>query len=202
MPRRTAAPTAAATAASLVRMRDALADFLAAAGLDPAQHPELRQTPEIAAHAWAEEFLDGYRADPHEILAERFAAPRGQGLVVLAGLDYQGVCPHHLLPYGGVAHVAYLPGAHVVGFGQIVRLLDCLSHRLALQEDLARQLADALMDGLGARGAGVLLEAEQACVALRGGKRKGSRAVAEAFAGALAADAELRARFLSAARKG
>jgi GTP cyclohydrolase I len=185
-------------------MEAALKHFLVAAGLDPARHADLAQTAELTARAWAEEFLDGYRTDPRAILAARIKAPRGRGreLVVLADLDYQGVCPHHLLPYGGVAHVAYLPGAHVVGFGQIVKLLDCLSHRLVLQEHLARQIADALTDELGARGAGVLLEAEQACMALRGGRRRGSRAYAEAFTGALASDAELRERFVSAARRG
>jgi GTP cyclohydrolase I len=185
-------------------MESALRDFLTAAGLSPRQHPDLAATPALASRAWIEEFLDGYRFDPRDILNERMKAPRSAGkeLVSLTRLSYQSVCPHHLLPYGGLAHVCYLPGRWVVGFGQIVQLLDCLSHRLILQEDLARQIADALVAHAGARGAGVLLEAQQSCLALRGGRRAGSRAVAEAFAGALADDGELRQRFEQTARGG
>jgi len=184
-------------------MESAVRAFLAAAGLDPARHPQLAQAPELVARAWSLEFLDGYRRQPREVLAERMSAPKGRReLVALTGLAFQSACPHHLLPYGGVAHIAYLPGAHVVGFGQVVQLLDCLSHRLILQEDLARQVADALFHELKARGAGVVLEAQQSCMTLRGGRRTGSKTVAEAFAGALSTDADLRQRFLCLARKG
>ena len=185
-------------------MQRAVREFLVAAGLDPAEHAGLAMTPELVARAWAEEFIDGYMADPREILAERMPAPRGKGgeMVALTGLAYQSACPHHLLPYGGTAHVAYLPGRHVVGFGQMVQLLDCLGHRLILQEELARGVCDALMDLVGARGAGVVLEANQSCLALRGGRRSGSRAIAEAWGGAFAKSAELRQRFLSSIRGG
>lgn len=188
---------------SLPALEDAVRSFLAAAGLDPARRPELAQTPSLVARAWAEEFLEGYQTDPRQVLAERLPAPRASAgeLVTLTGLHYQSVCPHHLLPYGGVAHVAYVPGRHVVGFGQIGRLLDCLSRRLVLQEDLARQIADALVEEIGARGAAVLLEAEQSCLTLRGGRRHGTTAVAEAYAGALGEDPELRARFRASIRR-
>ncbi|MBI5544050.1 MAG: GTP cyclohydrolase I FolE [Deltaproteobacteria bacterium] len=185
-------------------MAEAIRGFLCAAGLDPAAHPELASTPELVARAWAEEFLGGYGDDPRRILSERMSAPRSSApqMVALIGLSFQSTCPHHLLPYGGVAHVAYLPGRFVVGFGQIVKLLDCLGHRLILQEDLARQIADALVELVGARGAGVVLEAQQSCLALRGGRRPGSCAVAEAWAGAFERDSELRERFLAAMRRG
>ncbi|HEY3447072.1 MAG TPA: GTP cyclohydrolase I [Myxococcales bacterium] len=183
-------------------MQQAVRDFLVAAGLDPQEHEGLAMTPELVARAWAEEFIDGYMTDPREILAERMPAPKGKGreMVALTGLDYQSACPHHLLPYGGTAHVAYLPGKDVVGFGQMVQLLDCLGHRLVLQEDLARSVCDTLMEIVGARGVGVVLEANQACLALRGGRRAGSRAIAEAWGGDFADHAELRERFLSAIR--
>jgi GTP cyclohydrolase I len=198
--RATPAASSRGEMASLPGMEAALRAFLEAAGLDPEANPELRQTPELAARAWAEEFLDGYRTRPAEVLAQRMpaGAAAGRELVTLLRLDFQSVCPHHLLPYGGMAHVAYLPGDHVVGFGQIARLLDCLGHRLVLQEDLARQIARALVDELGARGAGAVLDAEQACLSLRGGRRAGARVVVEAFAGAMEAEEELRRRFLSA----
>jgi GTP cyclohydrolase I len=191
------------TVPSLAGMETAVRQFLAAARLDPAEHPELAQTPALVARAWAEEFLDGYQVDPAATLAERMpASGEHGGLVVVSRLAYQSVCPHHLLPYGGTAHLAYQPQGAVVGFGQIAKLLDCLSHRLVLQEDLALQLAQTLQRELGARGAGVLLEAEQSCLALRGGRRTGSKVVAEAYAGAMIKDGELRSRFLSAVRGG
>ncbi len=205
--KRAAPPTPSATirssdAVALSAMQAAIRDFLVAAGLDPAGNPELRQTPELAARAWAEEFLNGYRLRPSEVLAERMPAKgtSRQELVILVSLDYQSVCPHHLLPYRGLAHVAYLPGKSIVGFGQIARLLDCLGHRLVLQEDLARQIAEALRAHLGARGAAAVLEAEQTCLSLRGGRRSRARVVAEAYVGAMEADAELRQRFLTTIR--
>ena len=179
-------------------MKAAVHDFLVAAGLDPASHKDLAQTPTLVAKAWSEEFLDGYQQRPAKILADRFpveATARGE-MVVVTGIDFQSVCPHHLLPYGGVAHVAYLPSRSVVGFGQLVKLVDCLGHRLVLQEDLARQIADALLEELGAAGAGVVLVASQSCLTLRGERRPHARVTAEAFRGALAKNRELRERFL------
>ena len=90
-----------------------------------------------------EDLLDGYRIAPAEVLAEAIETP-SRDLVAVTGIDFHSVCPHHLLPSRGVAHVAYLPGGRVVGFGQLARLVDCLAHRLVLQEDLARTVAEAL----------------------------------------------------------
>lgn len=186
---------------SLTAMERAVASFLTAAGLDPSTHPDLSETPALVATAWAEEFLDGYGRDPMRILGERIdvGESRLDEMVTLTGLEFQSVCPHHLLPYGGVAHVAYLPGRYVAGFGQIVDVLDCLSHRLVLQEDLAKQVVKALQDGLEARGVAVRLEAQQNCLSLRGGRQAHARVVTEAFAGTEAQQREVRARFTGAA---
>jgi GTP cyclohydrolase I len=176
--------------------------FLDALGLPPAarRQPDLAGTPARVAEAWAADLLDGYRRDPGEILAEGMPAA-GRALVTVTGIDYHSVCPHHLLPSRGVAHVAYLPGARVVGFGQIARLVDALAHRLVLEEDLARQVAEALVRHAGARGAACLLEAEQLCLTVRGERRPRARTHAEAFLGALARDEGMRQRFLTAARR-
>lgn len=164
-------------------LEHAFVAFLKAAGVDLSE-PELAGTPARAAAAWADEFLDGYRTTPAEALGELAPAPTGVGLVVVTHLDFTGVCPHHLLPWRGVAHLAYLPGAHLAGFGRLASLVDCLAHRLALQETLASDLAKALVDELGARGAAVVLEAEQSCMTLRGERRAASRAWVQASAGA------------------
>jgi GTP cyclohydrolase I len=176
---------------------EAVERFLDALGLPEAVRasPDLRGTPRRVADAWLEDLVDGYGRDPREILADAMPGA-ARDLVAVTGIDYHSVCPHHLLPSRGVAHVAYLPGGRVVGFGQIVRLVDCLAHRLVLEEDLARQVADALVQHAGARGAACVLEAEQLCMTVRGEKRPRSRAHAEAFAGKLARDPALRRRFL------
>jgi GTP cyclohydrolase I len=177
----------------------AISAFLDALGLPPEVRgaADLADTPARVAEAWADELVDGYGQDPAALLAETIPA-KGRGLVAITGIGFHSMCPHHLLPSRGVAHVSYLPAGRVVGFGQIVRLVDALAHRLVLLEDLAQAVADALVAHLGARGAGVVLDAEQACMTVRGERRSSSRTHAEAFAGALDRDGAARRRFLAA----
>ncbi len=174
----------------------AVARFLDALGLPPEvrRASELAGTPRRVAEAWAKDLLDGYGREPAEVLAGAIPSS-GRDLVAVTGIDFHSVCPHHLLPSRGVAHVGYVPGGRVVGFGQIVRLVDCLAHRLVLEEDLARGIADALVRHVGARGAACVLEAEQLCLTVRGEKRGAARAHAEAYAGVLARDGAARRRF-------
>jgi GTP cyclohydrolase IA len=158
----------------------------------------LEGTPERVAQAWLEDLLDGYGRDPADILAGAMPSA-GEDLVAVTGIDFHSVCPHHLLPSRGVAHVAYVPGDKVVGFGQIARLVDCFAHRLILEEDLARRVAESLVSKLGARGAACVLDAEQACLTMRGERRRGARTHVQCFLGALESDGRLQARFLALA---
>jgi GTP cyclohydrolase I len=176
--------------------------FLDALDLPPAVRAggDLRGTPARVAEAWFGDLLDGYRSEPSEILAD--ATPsQARELVTVTGIDFHSVCPHHLLPSRGVAHVAYLPGGRLVGFGQIVRLVDALAHRLVLEEDLAGQVAESLVRHAGARGAACLLDAEQLCLTVRGARRPRARTHAEAYAGTMARDGAARRRFLSLVRR-
>ncbi len=175
---------------------EAVARFLDALGLPPEVRAAADKdgTPRRVAEAWLEDLVDGYGRDPAEILSDAIPSA-GRDLVAVTGIDFHSVCPHHLLPSRGVAHVAYVPGGRVVGFGQIVKLVDALAHRLVLEEDLARQIADALVSHVGARGAACVLEAEQLCMTVRGEKRARARAHAEAYAGVLARDGAARRRF-------
>ena len=212
--RRARAPAAAVARATRARparrpsssaAAEAAARFLDALGLPHSVRgaADLEDTPRRVAEAWLEDLVDGYGKDPADILAESLPS-EGRDLVAVTGIDFHSVCPHHLLPSRGVAHVGYVPGGKVVGFGQIVKLVDALAHRLVLEEDLARQIADALVQHLGARGAACLLEAEQLCMTVRGEKRARARAHAEAWAGTLARDGAARRRFqaLAAAASG
>ncbi len=186
-------PRASAKKADAAAMQQAVRDFLVAAGLDLTD-PNLAETPQRVTEAWLTDFLDGYRKSPRQTLGETYPAPPGNGreLVVVTGLRFHSMCPHHLLPFTGVAHVAYLPTDRVVGFGKLGSLLDLFAHRLILQEDLARQVARALMEGLGAAGAACVLKAEHACMRIRGGVQAEAVSHADAYEGLLQTDLELR----------
>jgi GTP cyclohydrolase I len=175
------------------RMERAVADFLDAAGLDR-RDPNLRQTPERVVEAWLEEFIDGYQLKPKAVLEERFPAGKTskRQLVVVTRLRFHSMCPHHLLPYTGFAHVAYLPGREVVGFGRLSAILDTFSHRLTLQEEIARNVARALAVELKSPATACILEAEQTCLRLRGGHQRDAVTHAEAYEGILKTDAALR----------
>lgn len=187
-----------ATAPNRPAMERAVRDFLVAAGLDP-KDANLKETPQRVTAAWADEFLDGYGREAAEVLAERFPVSAGSAheVVVVTDLWYRSMCPHHLLPYSGRAHLAYVPGKSVIGFGRLGALVDVFAHRLVLQEELARQVATALMKELGSLGAACVLEAEQTCLRLRGGEQCDAVTHAEAYEGVLrkpALRAELWAR--------
>ena len=111
------------------------------------------------------------------MLAERIPVPEGSRgeLVVVTGLRFHSMCPHHLLPVEGRAHIAYVPGEYVVGFGRLAALLDTWAHRLILQEHLARGVARSLARGLESPGAACIVEAHQACLRVRGERAASTR---------------------------
>jgi GTP cyclohydrolase I len=181
-----AAPDAEAMAA-------AVRDFLRASGL-PLDDANLVDTPGRVAEAWMNEFIDGYARTPEEALGETFPAPPESSgeLVVVTDLRFHSMCPHHLLPYEGVAHVAYVPGKRVVGFGRLSALVDCFAHRLILQEDLARHVASSLARVLGSPATACILEAHQLCLRIRGDRQRDAVTHAEAYEGRLRRDGALR----------
>jgi GTP cyclohydrolase I len=183
-------------------LRAAIDALLRASGLDPDGDSDLRQTPERVARLWQTEFLAGYDMDPLEILGEPVVGEADPDVVVVGGLRFHSMCPHHLVPYRGVAHVAYLPHGKLVGFGQLSDLVDCFTRRLTLQERATHQIAEALWRGVGALGAGCVLEAEQLCLALPGERHDRSGVVTSAFVGEMQARPDLKARLLDAATLG
>jgi GTP cyclohydrolase I len=174
-------------------MEKAVASFLIAAGLE-LDDPNLTQTPRRVTEAWAGEFLDGYEASARDALGEQYPVSKksDRELVVVTQLRFRSMCPHHMLPYSGRAHLAYVPGKRVVGFGRLAKLVDVFAHRLILQEELARQVARALMKELKSQGAACVLEAQQSCLRLRGGEQHDAVTHAEAYEGVLR-EAALRA---------
>lgn len=178
-------------------MRRAVADFLEAADLD--LRGELEATPENVARAWTESYLDGYRSDPADLLKDAYetSSPADAAeLVLLKDISFHGMCPHHLLPFHGVAHVAYIPGKKLASLSSLSRLVDCFAHRLEIQETVTRQIALALIAHLDAAGAAVALETDQLCLTSRGASKRGARTQTRHFAGRFADDAGLRSEFL------
>jgi len=183
-------------------LRAAVEALLRAAGRDVDKDPDLARTPERVTEVWQREFLAGYDMDPAQILGEPVLGEADPDVVVVGGLRFHAMCPHHLLPYRGVAHVAYLPAGKLVGFGRLADLVECFTKRLTLQERATHQIAEALWHGLGARGAGCVIEAEQLCLALPGERHVHSGVVTSAFVGEMRERPDLKARLLAAANLG
>lgn len=168
------------------RAERAVAELLDALGVD-AGRPGLARTPARVAEAFAE-MLAGEGEDPRERLgalipAERADAPSGP--VLVTGIRFRSLCEHHLLPFAGTAHIAYLPGESLVGLSGFSRLVETLAGRLQLQERLTEEVADAIADAVGPRGVAVVLEASHGCIAHRGARQADARCVTVAARGEL-----------------
>lgn len=146
--------------------------------------PEFGLTIARVTQAWCDELLRGYTEDPAEILVTMPAAGR-RGWVVARDLPFSSQCVHHLLPFFGRAHIAFLPGRFLVGLSKLARLVQCYARRLQIQEDMTHEVLEALERHLRPRGAAVVLEAQHLCMTARGARGQGSRVVTAAFSGKL-----------------
>ena len=155
------------------------------------------RTAERVRELWQKRLLGGYDLDPASVLGEGFADPR-EDMVMVRSIAVHGVCPHHLVPFRGLAHVAYLPGGRLHGFGRIARLVDAIGHRFTYQEWMTRDIADALVQYGHARGAACVIEAEQLCLLLGEDRRGDERVVTQAFAGEFSTSEGQRNAFLQA----
>ena len=172
----------------------AVTDLLCACGVSPAT-VHTGRTAQRVRELWQRRLLGGYDLDPAAALGDGFEDQLGD-MVVVRGIAVHGVCPHHLVPFRGVAHVAYLPGGRLHGFGRIARMVDAIGHRFTYQEWMTRDIADALVRHGRARGAACIVEAEQLCLLLGEDRRGDERVVTQAYAGEFEASEALRAEFL------
>ncbi len=174
------------------RIEAAVLEILAAIGEDPAR-PGLLRTPRRMAESYGE-FFSGLASDPLDHLAASAGLIADTAeiseLVLLRDIQFRSMCEHHLLPFVGVAHLAYLPSTRIVGLGALVRVVETLAARPQLQERLTEEIADALQAGLGARGVLVVLDATHGCVTARASRQTGSTTVTLASRGALSQPAE------------
>lgn len=179
------------------RIRKAVREILLAVGED-VEREGLRETPDRVARMYAE-LLGGMYEDPKRHLRSVFSEKYDE-IVLLRDVPFYSVCEHHILPFIGQAHVAYLPTGKVLGVSKLARLVDCFAHRLQTQERLTGQIADYLMENLKPMGVAVVLHASHSCMTIRGIKKPGSLMVTSALRGLFKKDARSRSEVLSLMR--
>ena len=164
-------------------------------GEDP-DRDGLRRTPRRVAKMYGE-LLEGYAQNLDQIVNRAlFEASYGEGeMVVVADIEYNSMCEHHMLPFVGKAHVAYVPRDRVIGLSKIPRIVDMFAHRLQIQERLTNEIADAIGEVLDPQGVMVVIEGEHSCARLRGVKKHGVNMVTTAQRGAFRDDRDLRNEF-------
>jgi GTP cyclohydrolase I len=171
------------------------AALIANLGEDP-RRESLRDTPE--RYAKAMRFLtSGYESEPEDVVGSGIFSAEGEGVVLVRDVEFHSLCEHHLLPFFGRVHVAYLPGDKIIGLSKIPRIVDLFSRRLQVQERITEQVADALMKLLEPKGVLVLAEARHLCMAMRGVEKQHSATATRALRGVYAHDAQARQEILS-----
>jgi GTP cyclohydrolase I len=175
---------------------DAVRTLLSSLG-ERVEREGLKDTPARVVRA-LREMTSGYEVDPREVLSRTFAEECDE-VVVVRDIAFTSLCEHHVLPFTGTADVGYLPGK-VVGLSKIARLVDCFARRLQIQERLTRQIAVALMEHLGARGAGVILRAHHACMGCRGVLKPRTEMVTSCMLGVFRDDRGARQELLALCR--
>lgn len=170
--------------------------LLAWAGDDPAREG-LLETPGRVTRAYGE-FFAGYTQDAKAILSKTFKEVGGyDDIVLVKDIPFSSHCEHHMVPFVGKAHIAYLPHDGVVGLSKLARLVDAFALRLQTQENLTAQIIDAINENLGPRGAAVMLEAEHMCMSMRGVRAHGASTVTHRFTGVFAEDRVEQDRFFA-----
>jgi GTP cyclohydrolase I len=176
-------------------LQDAVRTILEEVGEDPAREGLLK-TPERVEKAmrW---LTQGYRASAEAVIGDAlFEAEAHDNMVLVRDIEFYSMCEHHMLPFHGVAHVAYIPHGKIVGLSKLARVVDVYARRLQVQERLTDQVADALERVLEPRGVGVVLEASHFCMMMRGVEKQGARTLTSSLRGVFRDDASTRAEFL------
>jgi GTP cyclohydrolase I len=176
------------------RIRRAVREILYAVGEDP-NREGLQETPDRVARMYAEMF-SGLRTDPRELLRKTFTQKYDE-MVLEKDIGFESICEHHLLPFMGKAHIAYLPRGKIVGLSKLARVVDALSRRPQVQERMTEELADLLMDELDPRGVGVVLEATHTCMTIRGVRKPNSLCMTSAMRGTFQENQATRAEMMA-----
>jgi len=179
----------------LPAIEEAVRRILIAIGEDP-EREGLRETPQRVARMYAEIF-DGINRDPGDLVDAFFGEEHYQEIVMVRDIPFYSSCEHHLVPFHGKAHVAYIPQGRVTGLSKLARLIEGFARRPQMQERLTAQVADSLMDRLDPLGVMVVIEAEHLCMSMRGVRKPGAITVTSAVRGTLATNPTTRAEAIA-----
>ncbi len=189
-----------APAPHLAPFADKVREILAALGENPGREGLLK-TPERVEDSL--QFLtQGYRMTVEEVIGEAVFEETHQSMIMVRDIELYSLCEHHLLPFFGRAHVAYIPNGKILGLSKVARIVDVFARRLQVQERLTDQIADAIMDVLKPTGVGVVIEAAHFCMMMRGVEKQNSRTVTSALRGIFRDDSKTRDEFLRLAHGG
>jgi GTP cyclohydrolase I len=184
----------------LVPFADQIRDVLAALGEDTGRDG-LVKTPE-RVEASLRFLTQGYHMSVADAIGEAVFAETHQSMIMVRDIELYSLCEHHLLPFFGRAHVAYIPNGKILGLSKVARIVDVFARRLQVQERLTDQIADAIMDVLMPSGVGVVIEAAHFCMMMRGVQKQNSRTVTSALRGIFRDDSKTRVEFLRLAHGG
>jgi GTP cyclohydrolase I len=176
-------------------MENLIRQILVNIGEDP-DREGLLKTPERVARAY-DEICAGYQADPDAMVQKALFKAEGKEMIVVNDIDFYSMCEHHMLPFFGKAHVAYIPNDKIVGLSKVARVVEAYARRLQVQERMTAQIAGCLMRNLDALGVAVVLHAQHLCMMMRGIQKQNSFAVTSEMLGAFEANPKTRSEFLT-----
>ncbi len=182
------------------RITKSVEDILESIGEDPHREGLLR-TPDRVARAY-QELLAGYRTDPIELLNEAIFEVTYDEMVIVRDIEFYSMCEHHMLPFLGRAHVAYLPNGKVIGLSKLPRIVDMFARRLQVQERMTRQIADLVNELLHPKGVAVVVEGLHLCSVMRGVRKHDARMTTSAMLGAFRTNLPTRQEFLDNVSRG
>ena len=180
-------------------MEKLIREMLVQIGEDP-QREGLLETPERVAKSWRE-ITGGYGEDPGALVRGALFEAEGKEMILVNDIDFFSVCEHHMLPFFGKAHVAYIPNDKIVGLSKMARVVEAYARRLQVQERMTAQIADCLMDNLKPLGVAVVLHAQHLCMMMRGIQKQNSYAVTSEMLGCFKSDPKTRGEFLTLIRE-
>lgn len=177
-------------------MQQSYAELITSIGEDLTR-PGLQDTPARAARAFTD-LTRGYGQTLDEVTNQAIFPTTNREMVMVKGIEFYSLCEHHLLPFMGVAHVAYLPAGQVIGLSKLARIVDLYARRLQIQENLTQQIAQAVMDATNARGAAVVMDAQHLCMMMRGVQKQQSSTRSISMLGEFSRDPQARNEFIAA----
>jgi GTP cyclohydrolase I len=176
------------------RIESAVREILMEIGEDP-DREGLIKTPERVRRMYRE-LTAGYFADPQAIINGALFETESEGMIIVRDIEFYSLCEHHMLPFFGVAHVAYIANGRIIGLSKIPRIVEMFARRLQIQERLTTQIANFLQDVTGAKGVAVVLEGTHLCTIMRGVRKSGTRMVTSTVLGIFRSDPRTRAEFM------